>query len=217
MSGSRAAFVHIAFVVLSSLALGLVSRQAAVKSKALVLPLIIVGLGAILYPIVFPDAFAAMLGRVTEANSVEMQASSLGIVGRALYDAIDFVRLMGQTPLLGYGFGLGGNGRIYLGSASTILADLPYAESEWSRHIIDFGPVFGVLFICYRILFTVTLGIQALRATNAVPSPFPLLLFGYVGVGLFYGQLTGHGTVGGFVWIFLGLLMISLKSSPWRR
>ena len=214
VSGSRAAFMHLGIVVLSSLVLGLVTRQSSVRTKALVLPLALVGLGAVLYPIVFPDAFAAMLGRVVEANSVEMQGSPLGIFGRALYDAVDFVRFMQHSPLLGYGFGLGGNGRTYLGGASAVLADVPYAESDWSRNIVDFGPIFGVLFILYRIIFTVTLGIQAIRATNSVPSPLPLLLFGYVGIGLFYGQLTGHGTVGGFIWIYLGLLLISLKRQP---
>ena len=28
---------------------------------------------------------------------------------------------------------------------------------------------------------------------------------GYVGIGLFYGQLTCHGTAGGFLWLYLGV------------
>ena len=216
MSGSRAAFVHVGIVVLSSLILGMITRDVAVRSRALILPLVLLGAGAVLYPIVFPDALAAMLGRVSEAYSTESQASSLGIFGRALFEMIDFVDFLGRTPLLGFGFGMGGNGRTYLGSIDPELVGQVWAESDWSRHIVDFGPLFGVLFIVYRIAFTFSVGMQALRATRLSASPFPLLLFGYVGIGLFYGQLTGHGTVGGFLWLYLGLCMASCKSATAR-
>jgi hypothetical protein len=66
-----------------------------------------------------------------------------------------------------------------------------------------------VLFIIYRIAFTGWLLAQAFRATSRSDDPYPLVLFGYVGIGLFYLQLTGHGTVGGFLWLYLGLCMAS--------
>lgn len=213
MSGSRAAFVHVALVVISSMVLGAIALDATVRTRALLLPAALVCLGAILYPIVFPDALAAMAGRVSEAQSAE---SSLGILGRALYELIDFVSFMRHTPILGYGMGMGGNGRTYLSSIDPALLTQVWAESDWSRHIVDLGPVFGVLFIIYRIAFTISVGLQAMRGSRAAANPFPLLLFGYVGVGLFYGQLTGHGTVGGFLWLFLGLCMASSRVGAQR-
>jgi hypothetical protein len=74
-----------------------------------------------------------------------------------------------------------------------------------------------MLFILYRIVFAIGLGVRALRASTFSQSPFPLLLFGYVGINLFYGQLTGHGTVGGFTWLYLGLCMAACRVAETRR
>lgn len=211
LCGSRAAFVHTAFVMLSSLLLAMVARKTAVRSRALLIPVVLLGLGVLLYPIVFPDALHAMLNRVAEAHASESRFSSLGIFGRALYETIDFVNFMQRTPIFGFGLGLGGNGRTYLGNSDPKLTAMAYAESDWSRHIVDLGSIVGVLFIIYRIAFTITIFVRALHATRLTSDPFPLLLFGYVGIGLFYGQLTGHGTVGGFLWLFLGLCMASCR------
>jgi hypothetical protein len=212
MSGSRAAFVHLGIVVLFSLLLGLVSRDATVRSRALLLPILFVGLGIILFPIVFPEAIAAMLNRVAEAHASEATVTSLGIFGRALYETVDFTHYMRDTPLLGYGLGLGGNGRTYLGAAEAV-ALVPYAESDWSRHIVDLGPIVGLLFIVYRLVFTASVFAQAVRATRLSSNPFPMLLFGYLGIGFFYGQITGHGTVGGFMWLYLGLCLASCRAA----
>lgn len=211
VSASRAAFVHTAIVLLSAMAVGAFARSAAVRSRAILMPLVIVGIGAILYPVVFPDALAAILSRVVEAHAAESNFSSLGILGRALYEYVDFANIMGDAPIAGYGLGLGGNGRTFISAGSLVIEGVPYAESDWTRHIVDLGPLVGFGFILYRIAFTVTLASQSLRATRRSGDPIPLLLLGYVGIGLLSGQLTGHGTVGGFIWILLGLCMASCR------
>lgn len=211
LSGSRAAFVHCGFVMLSALLVGMTTRRVAIRSRALMIPLLLVAIGAVLYPIVFPDAFAALLSRFAEANAAESRGGGWGIFGRALHETVDFLGFMKHTPVLGYGLGLGGNGRTYLGTADPNLMSHVGAESDWSRHIVDLGAIFGVLFILYRIVFTVSVFVRALRATRVSSDPFPLLLFGYVGIGFFYGQLTGHGTVGGFLWLYLGLVLASCR------
>src|SRR5262249_858122 len=142
----------------------------------------------VLYPIVFPEALAAMLTRASEAYGAESQYSSLGIFGRALYETIDFVHFMTEAPLTGYGLGLGGNGRTWFNSSDSEFLLRIGAESDWSRHIVDLGPVVGVLFILYRIAFVCILFAQVVRATRLSGSALPLLLFGYVGIGVFYGQ-----------------------------
>jgi len=213
LSGSRAAFVHCGLVMLCALVLGTVARQPSVRYRALFLPSILLTVIVGLYPIAFPDALSALMSRVNEAHSVESQFSSLGIFGRALYEMIDFVNFMTSTPLVGYGLGLGGNGRTYFTSADADLLAGIGAESDWSRHIVDLGPIVGVLFIVYRIVFVSIVFGQVWRATRISNSALPLLLFGYVGIGLFYGQLTGHGTVGGFLWLYLGLCMAACNNA----
>ena len=217
LSGSRAAFVHVAIIMLSAIGLGVLTRSTTIRVRALTIPIALAIAGVVLYPIVFPDALSAMLTRVSEAHAAESRFSSLGILGRALYEYIDFFRFVGQTPILGYGLGLGGNGRTFLASSTAInLADI-YAESDWSRHIIDLGGLFGVVFILYRITLLLRLMGRMLRATRLSENPFPMLLFGYVGIGLLSGQLTGHGTVGGFLWLFLGLCMASCRIATEQR
>ena len=214
LSGSRAAFVHCGIVMLSALALGLATRERAVRVRAMYLPLALAAGIAVLYPLLFPDALSAMLSRVSEAHAAESQFSSAGIFGRAAYETIDFMSFMADAPLMGYGLGLGGNGRSYFTFTDAGFLARIGAESDWSRHIVDLGPVVGVLFILYRIAFTLNVFGLAWTATRRAGSPLPLLLFGYVGIGLFYGQLTGHGTVGGFLWLFLGLCLASCKIAP---
>jgi hypothetical protein len=213
LSGSRAAFVHLGIVVASAMAFGLLARQGAARARAFALPLALVIMVGVLYPLVFPEALAAMLDRVSEAYATESRFSSLGLFGRALYETFDFVRFMQDAPALGYGLGLGGNGRTYLGSGAAALLGFVESESDWSRHIVDLGPLVGLMFILYRIAFTASLGWSAVRATRRTGSAFPLLLFGYVGIGLFYGQLTGNGTVGGFLWLFTGLCLLSCNTA----
>ena len=217
VSGSRAAFVHVSIVLLAALALGFISRSSAVRARAVLIPLVLVGSGVILYPIVFPDALRDMLQRVSEAQAAEMRFSSLGIFGRALYEYVDFFSLMGQSPIAGYGLGLGGNGRTFISAGAITPLGIPYAESDWSRHIVDLGPLIGVMFIVYRLCWVGWLAARSWRVTRLVDRAFPLLLFGYVGIGLLNGQLTGHGTVGGFLWIFLGLAMTACRMPAARR
>ncbi len=212
LSGSRGAFVHSALVFLSAILAGAVSRNAGIRTRAVMIPVAALLAGVVLYPLVFPDALEAMLARVQAASASEAQVTSFGLFGRAFYDAIGFVSAIGTTPLTGFGLGLGGNGRTFLGPAIADIAGNIYAESEWSRHIIDLGSVVGVLFIAYRIVFTVVLLQQSVAATRATGNPLPVLLFGYVGVGLFFSQLTGHGTIGGFIWLYLGLCMAACRT-----
>jgi len=211
LSGSRAAFVHLALVLSSALLLGIVSGAGRIRRRALTIPLVVVSAGAILYPIVFPESLSLLLERVNEAAGGGSVAG--GILGRGLGDAVSFISFFGETPLTGYGLGLGGNGRTYLGSSDPTLLAKVAAESDWARHIVDLGTLLGVVFILYRVVFTVTIFARALRASRRSASPLPLLLFGYVGIGLFYGQLTGHGTVGGFFWLYLGLCMAACRTA----
>lgn len=210
LSGSRGAFLHVAIVVLAAMGVGIVTRSGSVRLRALTIPLLLCAAGAILYPIVFPDALATMLERVISANAYESSVSSLGTLGRIVADYTGFIDRIDGTPLLGWGLGLGGNGRIFLDGTTALPLDQIAAESEWTRHIVDLGVV-GVLFIVYRVAFFAVLLAMSVRATRASQSPFPLLLFGYVGVLLLGGQVTAHGTVGGFAWLFIGLCMAACR------
>jgi hypothetical protein len=210
-SGSRTAFVYTSLVFISCLLAGLLVRDGKTRMRALGTPAILIAAGVVLYPILFPDAFQAMTERVLSSDTFGQESGGLGIFGRALYETVDFMHLMGTAPVVGYGLGLGGNGHTFLGQAGEALLQGAYAESDWTRHIVDLGPAIGLLFILYRIGLTLEVFRRCVQATIRGRDPVPILLFGYIGIGVFYGQLTGHGIVGGFLWIYLGVTLASCK------
>jgi hypothetical protein len=68
-----------------------------------------------------------------------------------------------------------------------------------------------MLFILFPVEFTTALFARALQAMRRSADPFPLMPFDYVGIGLFYGQLTCHGTAGGFLWLYLGVCLATCR------
>jgi hypothetical protein len=210
VSGSRGSMVHCAIVMLAAVFCAFAVRGGGVSARAVLWPSII-GVGAVLlYPIVFPEGYSAFMGRWEAAAIEETRSSSLGIIGRALYGFVDFLNLLGDVPVLGYGLGLAGNASITLGIQ--IPEFTGWAETDWARHMVDLGPFLGVLFIVYRIAFTVWLGLHCLGGARRTGDPTAILLFAFVGIGLLYDQVTGHGSVNGYVWLFTGFCMAAVAA-----
>ena len=210
MSGSRGTMVHSGLVMLGALACAVLVGGGGVSARAAILPAVIGVAAVLLYPIVAPDAFQTFMTRWDHAAAVESRAfGSFGIFGRALYGFIDFFNLMGDTPLTGWGLGLAGNARQLLGIQ--IEGFTGWAETDWARQIVDLGPVVGLIFIAYRIVFTVWLGMQCLSGARRNRDPLPVLLFSFIGVDLLYGLMTGHGTVNGYVWLFTGFCLAASR------
>jgi len=64
-----------------------------------------------------------------------------------------------------------------------------------------------MLFIVYRIAFVGWLCRESIRATVRTGNVHAILLFGYVGILLFNGQITGQGAQNGFAWLFVGFTL----------
>jgi hypothetical protein len=173
--------------------------------RAIVLPTILVLGALILYPLVFPEGYNAFVTRWSSAYASESQYSQLGIFARALYGFVDFSNLMGDAPIIGYGLGLAGNASLTLG------VNIPgfhgWAENDWARHIVDLGPLMGVAYIAYRVAFVAWLGLTCVTSTRRNGDPLAFLLYAFVSVELLSGQITGHGTVNGYGWLFAGLCL----------
>jgi hypothetical protein len=212
LGGSRSAMLQSAIVVTAAVASSLVLRRGEVRVRAILLPAILCTLAVTLYPLLLPEGYSTFTERWTSAAAVESQSFRFGIFGRALYGFIDFVDLLGSTPALGYGLGLAGNASLTLGVE--IAGFTGWAESDWARHIVDLGPVFGVLVILSRIALVYWLGRYCLEGARRLGDPLPLLLFASIGFDLLSGQLTGHGSVNGYGWVFAGLCLASARKSP---
>jgi hypothetical protein len=203
MSGSRGAMLHSGILMVAATACGFMLRGRANAARALLLPAFLLVAAVVLYPNIFPDAYGAFMARWEGAALVETQHFKWGIFGRALYGFVDFLGLVGDTPLFGYGLGLAGNASLQLGV--TIKGFTGWAETDWARHIVDLGPIIGTVFIVYRIALVTWLGGRCVEATRRSSNPLPLMLFAFVAVDALYGQMTGQGTINGYCWFFVGL------------
>ncbi len=215
VSGSRGSVLASGVVTFAAVGSSAVLRGKGGSMRAFLLPLIIVAAAVLLYPIVFPDGYAAFMGRWNIAAEVESQSYHYGLVGRTFLSLIDFVYLLGETPLVGYGLGFAGNATAVLGI--TIPGLNSWAESDWARHIVDLGPLLGIAFMVYRITLVFWLMKMAWIGARRSGDPLPLLLLAYFALDLMYGQVTGHGTINGYVWIFSGLCLAACRTSDARE
>ena len=211
LSGSRAAMLHSGIIVLAAAGCAVVLRGRAASARAVIIPVSIAIAALVLYPIVFPEGYSTFMARWDTAAAAESgNFGGGGIWSRALFGFYDFSNLLGDAPLLGYGLGLAGNASLALGV--TIPGFQGWAENDWSRHIVDLGPLLGSAFILYRIIFVAWLARRCLIGARRNDDPLPLLLFAFVSVDLLMGEVTGQGTVHGFVWLFSGICIAAAAS-----
>lgn len=207
VSGQRSAFVLAVLVLataFSCVAL-LPTRYYSLRILRIAAGLTIAA--AVAMPVLFPRQLNAL--SVRAAGAAEGDAwYSYGIMNRALRDFTRFSSLLPDAPLLGYGLGMGGNAATKIGIAISVSA-----EDDWSRHLVDLGSVLGCAFIGFRILLVISLIAGAIVAARRRNDPLPLLLFGFIGVVLLYGQITGQGTVNGYAWMFAGFCMAATSTA----
>jgi hypothetical protein len=213
LGGSRGTMLQCGLSGVFAVALGLLGRGAALKTKAVVLPLVIVVAAAVLYPIVFPQGFDAFMVRWNEADSLESRNFELGVFGRALYGFIDFIRLVETAPPLGYGLGFGGNASIILNATVDGVQPGRMVETDYARHMVDLGPPLGMAFIAFRFALVFWIGRLVLAATRRVPDPLPMMLFSYVMYVLLLGQIAGNGTINVYGWFFTGLCIAAARDA----
>lgn len=119
-------------------------------------------------------------------------------------------RVMAVTPFFGAGIGVGSNvgARVLSGQVGFMLA-----EDEWTKVVLELGPLLGAAFLLFRGMLTVYLGWRALQALLGEREALPLLLFAATGLAVFQFQ-WGPPTVLGFAVFGSGLLMASLNPAP---
>jgi hypothetical protein len=202
-SGSRGAVLGAALVLAAAFFVLVRGDSGASRGRLVLVLTSVAVLGVALGGLFFADGIAAFVDRWNTADAVESTAFTGGIFGRAMYGFIDFTRLLGSTPLLGYGIGMGGNaGWMFIAKSGGSAAGLG-AETDWARHMVDLGPILGMGFLVFRIGLVTAVARQVLLSRNLLAT----LLFGYVAYELLLGQITGHGSINGYVWMFTGFTL----------
>ena len=219
LSGSRGTVLQCGLALLFALGLAVLGRGGAVKGRALVWPVALVVASLLLYPVIFPEGFAAFSERWTVAAAAESKGFEWGVLGRAFFGLVDFLRLAGDVPLLGYGLGYGGNASITLGASIDGVKPGWLAETDFARHMVDLGPLFGMGYIVFRLVLATWLTAMVLRVTRRSDDPLPMLLLSYVAYVVVMGQITGQGAINLYGWLFTGLLIAACRhaTSPLRQ
>lgn len=216
-SQSRGLFIVIGLILASAAVAGLITGKKRVVIRTIIWPTVLLVAVAVLWPLLFPSAFEAFVGRWTSAWRFETHIFQFGIFGRAFYTLYSFIYYLPDTPAIGYLLGLGGNAARQLEWVQMPQAAIEWqgygawAEFAWERHIVELGPLLGIAFIVLRIGLATWLATMAIRATRLSGDPLPLTLFGYAGVALLFRQITGQGTVNGFTWMFVGFCLAAAR------
>jgi len=219
LSGSRGALIACGLVVCAAMVAALMVAGRALAVRVIAVPILLVLLGIAVMPVIFPVALDALATRWKGAGESETGYYGRGgVLARALSDLTTFASLLPVTPPQGFQMGIGGNAGSNLGAQEErmpLSTDEEWGalESDWGRNIVELGPIPGMLFIAFRIALTFWMGRNALAATRRSGDPLPLVLFGYVGVLMASGQITGHGTLNGYAWLFAGFCMALSRES----
>lgn len=216
-SQSRTLFFMLGLILGAAAVGGLLTGRRRMLVRAAVLPALLVGTAAVLWPILFPTAFEVFMTRWSNAQQSETQLFQFGVFGRAFHGFYAFLYHLADTPIAGYLLGFGGNAANQLDWVQLPAAAYnwqgygAWAEDGWSRHIIELGPLLGISFIGFRVVLTLWLARKAVHAARRTGNTTALIVFGYVGIVLLQGQITGHGTINGFAWLFVGLCLAAAR------
>jgi hypothetical protein len=205
VSGSRSLVVSVLLVIFS-LALVLVLRPEAVNRFGRTLFIIVVSAYLITRIPIVQEGVGILSDRFTDSAEVQETTVTRGIIDRTLGGFTEGLKVINRIPLPGLGLGIGTNvgARALVGRVTFLLA-----ENEWSRVLLESGPILGLAFLLWRTGFVVYLGWLSLRALGRTEI-LPLLLFSAGFIALLNGQL-GQPTSLGFAVVLCGLCLASTR------
>ncbi|MBA3831732.1 MAG: hypothetical protein H0X34_07540 [Chthoniobacterales bacterium] len=205
VSGSRSTVLAVG-VVVASLALILLVRPALAGKLGRYILLAALVLWLISYLPVFREGLGILSDRFAEGAESSDSSMVNGLVMRTLGDFTEGLQVLTRTPLGGFGLGVGTNGgaNFLVGHAEFLLA-----ENEWSRVLLESGPILGFAFLFWRCAITFRIGRLALRQLT-YGNTLPLFLFSAGFFALLEGPF-GQPTSLGFAVIF-GALSLAARN-----
>ncbi len=199
VSGSRSTVLAVG-VVVASLALIVFVRPALVGALGRYIVLAAVVLWLISFLPVFQQGLGILSDRFAEGADSGDTTVVNGLVTRVAGGFIEGIQVVTRTPLGGFGLGVGTNGgaNFLVGHAEFLLA-----ENEWSRILLESGPILGLAFLLWRCAITFRIGRLAMRQLT-YGNTLPLFLFSAAFFVLLEGPF-GQPTSLGFAVVFGGL------------
>jgi len=224
LSIQRGLILHSVLVVGSAVMGSVLTLRSRVLLRGALYPAMLCILGILIYLYFFPQAYETFAHRWTEAHQSESEAYGAGgILARVMYESTKFTMMMEDVPVFGYLLGFGGNAATQLSwlelpdTAYLWSGDSGWSEDGLSRNIIELGPLFGSLFIVFRFALFFWLVRKAIWAARISADPLPLILTGVLAPLMLFYQMTGHGTLIGYTWMFIGFCMATIKEAAAHR
>ena len=191
VSGSRSTVLAVG-VVVASLAVILFVRPVLAGKLGRYILFAAVVLWVISYVPVFREGLDILSDRFVEGADNGDSTVVTGLVTRTLAGFTEGLQVLTRAPIGGFGLGVGTNGgaNLLVGHAEFLLA-----ENEWSRILLESGPILGAAFLLWRCAITFKVGRFALSQVRR-DNPLPLFLFSAAFFALLegpFGQPTSLG------------------------
>jgi hypothetical protein len=148
-----------ALVGMASIVFAIMSRERGQRILA-VAALICVTFAALSLTSFFREAITVFMTRWNDASAGSVSG---GLTGRIVGSFLDSFALLPEAGLFGKGVGLGTNAAsaMMTGSFQFLLA-----ETEWSRVILEAGPLLGFSFLAYRVWVAGDIAVRAAVAAK---------------------------------------------------
>jgi hypothetical protein len=203
VSGSRLLVLGCGLVLVAALLSGLLNPGRV--ERLLVMAIVIAAaVEVLLLTSFFREAVVVFTTRWNDASAAAGGVKQ-GLVWRFLGGFLDPFLLVPEIGLLGKGIGMGTNAASALmtGSFQFLLA-----EGEWSRVVLEAGPILGFSFLLYRVWLAGVMAFRSLRAVNH-QQLLPWLLAWSACRSIITEQLSQPTNLG-FMILFSGLCLASM-------
>jgi hypothetical protein len=205
VSGSRGC-VASALLVVAAILVILLLKPRAVNQFGWALLIVVIGGLTISHLPIFKEGVGILSERFTSSAEATDTTVVKGMIERTISGFTEGLKVLDKLPLAGYGLGIGtaGGARFLVGRAAFLLA-----ENEWSRVLLESGPILGLAFLLWRTALTFRLGYTSvvLLRRGAI---LPILIFASGFVALLNGQL-GQPTNLGFAAFLNGLCLAATQ------
>jgi hypothetical protein len=208
VSGSRGCVASALLVVMSVLVILLLQPKAVSQFGRILVIVVIVVIGGLTIsrlPI-FKEGANILSERFTSSAEATDTTVVKGMIDRTIGGFTEGLKVLDKLPLAGYGLGIGtaGGARFLVGRAAFLLS-----ENEWSRVLLESGPILGLAFLLWRTLLTFRLGYVSVVSLRR-GAILPILIFASGFVALLNGQL-GQPTTLGFAAFVNGLCLAATQ------
>ena len=206
VSGSRSLVLGCALVVVTAIVV-LAKSPSLVPRFAIWAAVVVFGGLALLTLPVGKEAVESFTARWTEASDIEGQGKGAraGIITRMGGGFLEIFDYLDSVPTTGYGIGAGTNVGVKLMTGGV---GFLYGEAEWTRNVMEAGPILGFTYIGFRLVFAGFLLVLAWQRMGQ-GDPLPWLLMGCCAINLVIGQ-TAQSTTLGFMVFIAGLSLGSV-------